>query len=228
MKVYVGTVSLLASWTWASPLAERQVPCPGRGISSTRSTEVRTRFRSFGVIPDSVPDINATTELQVKYGNIPENLGNVFTVPQTLQEPIITFDPERGFDPATTKYTYIQVDPDAPGPKLPLLRHFLHHIVYDLQASCIANQSPKTQARYMPLTPLSVSPHRYVSLLYRQVPGYKPPPLDLIEDIVRAPFDLQQYVDQGNLMLVGGNFMREGLGSTVSEAEASYWSGRDP
>ncbi|KAF2997029.1 hypothetical protein E8E13_000024, partial [Curvularia kusanoi] len=106
-------------------------------------------------------------------------------------ETIFSFDPESNFDPSTTKYTYVQVDPDAPGPSLPLLRHFLHHIVYYVQPACIAAQTPKTQARYMPLTPLSVQAHRYVSLVYRQPANYSPPPLNLVEDVARAPFDLQ-------------------------------------
>lgn len=67
----------------------------------------------------------------------------------------------------------------------------------------------------MPLTPLSVAPHRYVSLLYRQPAGYTPPPLDLVEDVARAPFDLGRYVSEAGLVLVGGDFMREGLGTTV-------------
>jgi hypothetical protein len=68
----------------------------------------------------------------------------------------------------------------------------------------------------MLLTPLSVAPHRYVSLLYRQPQGsYTPPPLSVVDSVARAPFDLQKYVQQGGLVLVGGSFMREGLGSTV-------------
>ena len=67
----------------------------------------------------------------------------------------------------------------------------------------------------MLLTPLSVSAHRYVSLLYRQPPNYTPPPLNLVEDLARAPFDLQKYVNEGGLTLVGGNYMLEGLGTTL-------------
>jgi hypothetical protein len=67
----------------------------------------------------------------------------------------------------------------------------------------------------MLLTPLSVAPHRYVSLLYRQPKNYTPPQLNLVEDVVRAPFDLDKYVKEAGLVLVGGNFMKEGLGGTI-------------
>jgi hypothetical protein len=226
---------LLAATSYASPLlSDRQSTCPtSSSISASRAVQIRSAFQQAGVIPDVVPSITPTIELTVKYGNINENLGNTFTVPrtfpspitlipthrsftETLQEPIFSFPPEANHNPATTKYTYIQVDPDAPGPALPLLRQFLHHIIYDVQPSCIPSQSPKTQASYMLLTPLSVAPHRYVSLLYRQPQGsYTPPPLSVVDSVARAPFDLQKYVREAGLVLVGGNFMREGLGSTV-------------
>ncbi|KAF4489974.1 26 kDa secreted antigen [Colletotrichum fructicola Nara gc5] len=209
-------VLIAASLSSASPLSILLPPiCPTIGLPATRAAQVRAAFQSSGIIPDIFTSINPTTELQVLYGNIPENLGNTFSAAQTLQEPIISFPPEALYPPST-KYTYIQLDPDAPGPSLPLLRSYLHHIIYNLQPSCVFAQSPVIQARYMPLTPLSVAPHRYVSLLFRQPAGeYKPPALNLIEDVARAPFDLAAYVQQAGLVLVGGNFMREGLGSSV-------------
>ncbi|KAF6813217.1 phosphatidylethanolamine-binding protein [Colletotrichum sojae] len=210
--------ALLAGISSASPLSLLliQPSCPSSNISASRSSEVVSKFLSARVVPDSVPAIIPTVDLRVKYGNIPENLGNEFSALQTLQEPVVTFDPELGYDPSTTRYTYIQLDPDAPGPQFPLLRQYLHHIIYDLAPSCITSQTPKTQARYMPLTPLSISPHRYVSLLYRQPDGkYTPPALSLVDDVARAPFDLEKYVREARLTLVGGNFMKEGLGSTV-------------
>jgi len=57
--------------------------------------------------------------------------------------------------------------------------------------------------------------HRYTYLIYRQPPNFVIPPLQLAE-ATRAPFNLQQFVTQGNLTLVGGRFMREGLGTTVT------------
>ncbi|KAE9579251.1 hypothetical protein CGMCC3_g4931 [Colletotrichum fructicola] len=196
-------VLIAASLSSASPLSILLPPiCPTIGLPATRAAQVRAAFQSSGIIPDIFTSINPTTELQVLYGNIPENLGNTFSAAPLY--------------PPSTKYTYIQLDPDAPGPSLPLLRSYLHHIIYNLQPSCVFAQSPVIQARYMPLTPLSVAPHRYVSLLFRQPAGeYKPPALNLIEDVARAPFDLAAYVQQAGLVLVGGNFMREGLGSSV-------------
>ncbi|KAF6825131.1 phosphatidylethanolamine-binding protein [Colletotrichum musicola] len=210
--------ALLAASSSASPLSVLliQPSCPNSNISASRAAEVVSKFASARVVPDSVPGITPTVDLRVKYGNIPENLGNEFSALQTLQEPVIGFDPEMGYDPSTTRYTYIQLDPDAPGPAFPLLRQYLHHIIYDIAPSCVPSQTPKTQARYMPLTPLSISPHRYVSLLYRQPAGaYTPPALSLLDDVARAPFDLEKYVQEAGLTLVGGNFMREGLGSSV-------------
>jgi hypothetical protein len=109
----------------------------------------------------------------------------------------------------------MQVDPDALAPKLPILRNFLHHLVYDLQPSCVVTQTPKTQAPYMILTPLSIAPHRYVSLVYRQPKDYTPPPLNLVEAVTRGPFDVDAYVEKASLVLVGGNFMMEGLSTTT-------------
>lgn len=109
----------------------------------------------------------------------------------------------------------IILDPDAPSPKLPTFRYFLHLIKYDVQPSCITNQSPKTLAPYQALTPLSVAAHRYTILVYRQPPNYVPQ-LQISEAPgARNNFNLQSFVAAGNLQLVGGNFFYEGLGSTV-------------
>lgn len=48
---------------------------------------------------------------------------------ETLLEPSVVFTAEKGFDPVTTKYTVFFLDPDAPGPALPILGPFLHLIM---------------------------------------------------------------------------------------------------
>lgn len=108
------------------------------------------------------------------------------------------------------------LDPDAPGPKLPILADFLHWIVSDVQPSCVANQKRKQVAPYMSPTPLSVAPHRYTYLIYRQPPNYVPPPSLNYVPGVRAKFDLAKYIkDSGLIGPVGGNYYREGLAQTV-------------
>lgn len=84
MKLFILGV-LFAVSSNASPLfTERQFTCPASGISAARAAEVQNKFRSARVIPDSVPDFTPMTDLRVEYGNINENLGNEFSVLQTL------------------------------------------------------------------------------------------------------------------------------------------------
>ncbi|KAF2754929.1 hypothetical protein EJ05DRAFT_479334 [Pseudovirgaria hyperparasitica] len=107
------------------------------------------------------------------------------------------------------------VDPDAPDMELPLFLHFLHYKIYDLQPDC-PGPDPEVQASYMLLTPLSVSQHRYILLVYRQPPNYTPTPIDPVTLVAHAPFNLQQYAADNKLELVGGNFMQEGLSNVLS------------
>ena len=147
----------------ASPLAleERTVTCNKTGIDSNRAIIINREFLVNDLIPDVVPDIQPTTELRGAYGSKQINLGNTYQVYETLKQPTFDFDPEEGHDPETTRYTFVIVDPDAPGPGLPLLRQFLHIIVSDAAPSCVSGAQPKTVTPYMPLTPLSLAKHRY-------------------------------------------------------------------
>jgi hypothetical protein len=81
MKILL--LSLLTVPSLASPLLESRQACPASGISAARAAEVRSKFQSSRVIPDSVPNFTPTTELRVRYGNINENLGNKFSVLRT-------------------------------------------------------------------------------------------------------------------------------------------------
>jgi len=80
---------------------------------------------------------------------------------------VFNFTAEQDYDPSTTKYLFIIVDPDAPGPEAPILRQFLHTIVYNISPSCMPNPATTTEGGtvfvpYAPLTPLSVASHRCV------------------------------------------------------------------
>ena len=119
-------------------------------------------------------------------------------------------------DPATTKYTLIMADPDAPNSETPILAPFLHWIISDAQADCIQGQNRIRVAPYMFPTPLSVAPHLYTFLIYRQPPGYVPPPMLQNLPGLRARFPLLDYVRNNNLTgPIAGNFYQEGLGNIL-------------
>ncbi|KAI6843231.1 hypothetical protein KC340_g1401 [Hortaea werneckii] len=195
-------------------LVERASACT-RASAATLAA-AKSAFTSAGLVPDLVPQFNPDIALKASWNGKQVQLGNTFNTLQTLTEPQVSFTAEPGQDPANTKYTYFLVDPDAPGPEAPILADFLHLIVSDAQPSCISNQKRKTVASYMPLTPLSVSPHRYTFLVYRQPPNYTPPPSLMYLPGVRNNFDLNGYVEKAGLIgPLGGNFMRQGLAQDV-------------
>lgn len=119
-------------------------------------------------------------------------------------------------DPATTKYTLIMADPDAPNSQTPILAPFLHWIISDAQAECVNGQNRIRVAPYMFPTPLSIAPHLYTFLIYRQPPNYIPPPMLQNLPGLRARFPLVDYVRENNLTgPIAGNFYMEGLGNIL-------------
>ncbi|KAK5726490.1 hypothetical protein LTR17_012715 [Elasticomyces elasticus] len=197
----------------ALPFVKRTDTCST--ASSSTLAAAKAAFTQAKLVPDLVPSFDPTLSVQANFNGKQVALGNSFGATETLIEPAVSFSAEPGFNPAKTKYTIIFTDPDAPGPAAPVLKDFLHLIISDAQPSCIINQSRKTLAIYQPLTPLSIAAHRYTFLVYRQPPNYTPPPSVNYLPGVRAAFDLNGYVAEGGLTLVGGNYMREGLSSTV-------------
>ncbi|KAK3079764.1 hypothetical protein LTS18_003962 [Coniosporium uncinatum] len=222
MYKYLLSALAVAASVIATPIEERTTTstCSPVGISPSKASAIKAAFTSAKVVPDVVPSIDPKVDLYVAYGQKEVKLGNTFSAAETTQDPVFNFTTESDYDPSTTKYLFIIVDPDAPGPEDPFLRQFLHKIVYDISPSCMPNPATTTEGgttfvMYAPLTPLSVASHRYTYLIYRQPPNFVVPPLQLAE-ATRAPFNLQQFVTEGNLTLVGGRFMREGLGTTVT------------
>ncbi|KAK5686476.1 hypothetical protein LTS10_002594 [Elasticomyces elasticus] len=206
--------TLLASATAAAlPLQKRTDTCST--ASSSTLAAATAAFTQAKLVPDLVPSFDPTLSVQANFNGKQVALGNSFGATETLIEPAVSFSAEPGFNPAKTKYTIIFIDPDAPGPAAPVLKDFVHLIISDAQPSCIINQARKTLAIYQPLTPLSIAAHRYTFLVYRQPPNYTPPPSVNYLPGLRAAFDLNGYVAQGGLTLVGGNFLGEGLSSTV-------------
>ncbi|GIZ37213.1 hypothetical protein CKM354_000066700 [Cercospora kikuchii] len=219
----VATVSAVALPEPAA-LEERQT-C--RIATSAELSAARAAFLREGIIPPTpaqfdpaeaqlIPDFNPVSALAVSYGNKAVNLGNNFSTVETVPSPNFSFTREPNFDPTTTKYTLIMADPDAPNSETPILAPFLHLIVSDVQPDCIATQRRKIVAPYMFPTPLSVAPHHYTFLIYRQPPNYVPPAQLQNLPGLRARFPLVDYVRKNGLIgPIAGNFYNEGLGNVL-------------
>nr|OQO18230.1 hypothetical protein B0A51_15464 [Rachicladosporium sp. CCFEE 5018] len=103
----------------------------------------------------------------------------------------------------------------------PIIYAFLRHLTSLLSSTMVTMQllkllaataTRKTLASYMSPTPLSVAPHRYTFLVYRQLKNYVPPPSLNYAPGARNNFDLAAYVKQGGLQgPVRANYYREGL-----------------
>ncbi|KAL8810387.1 MAG: hypothetical protein Q9200_002625 [Gallowayella weberi] len=210
MYLLLLTSILAATSSIASPLLARAT------CEAPQSSDLATAKKAIydsKLVPDLISSFSPSLLIRAAYKNKAVTLGNSFATTETLTEPTFTITPEADHDPATTKYTVLLLDPDVSSPKLPLERlligNFVHLIVSDVQPDCIATQKRVTLLTYKPLTPASVSQHRYTFLVYRQPANFKPN-LILAQDFVGQP--LSTFVASSGLQgPVGANFLREGL-----------------
>ncbi|KAI9685662.1 MAG: hypothetical protein M1822_004222 [Bathelium mastoideum] len=179
----------------------------------------KAAFTSAKIVPNLIPSFNPDTIIEANYNGKQVNFGTTFNINETKPQPNITFSAEPNHDPSTTKYSVFIVDPDAPGPGNPVLADVLHFLYDNAQPSCITNQSPNILAAYMSPSPLSVAPHRYTFLVYRQPPNYVAPADPQYSLADRISFNLTAYVAKAGLEgPVAGNFFREGLTSAECAA----------
>ena len=126
--------------------------------------------------------------------------------------PHLDFTAEAKYDPTTTKYTYFLVDPDVPQNGSPVQINYLHWMVSHVSPNCIPNGDGTTEVAYQQLSPGSTTQHRYTFLVYREPAGFTPEDDILLQ--TRAAFDLNDYVQNNGLILVGGNFLKESATNT--------------
>ena len=78
--------------------------------------------------------------------------------------PTFSITEEQGYDPSTTKYTVLVLDPDVPSPAYPIDREILgdfnHYVFSDVQPFCITNQQQVVTDSYKAFTPGSLEQHR--------------------------------------------------------------------
>ncbi|KAL7266305.1 carboxypeptidase Y inhibitor, partial [Rhizina undulata] len=139
-------------------------------------------LKKHGIIPDVVDDFTPTTMISVAYpsANKEVSLGNTLKPEEAHETPKIQITPE-GADASTT-YTIVLTDPDAPSREDPKWSEFCHWIITDVKlpsieqvaaaqtmdATSVDIPKAKELVKYMgPAPPEKTGKHRYVFLLYR-------------------------------------------------------------
>ncbi|KAI9723975.1 MAG: hypothetical protein M1812_000693 [Candelaria pacifica] len=231
MKMQCSLFSAILAFTistvTAAPTSSSST-CSTTGISASEAAAVKNAFTSSKLIPDIISSIDPTIDLSISYGSKAVQLGNTFSTLETPLPPSITFPPEPTPPSPNPKYLLLILDPDVPNPNLPATRillsgSFVHLLTYDISPeTCLTSQNTQTQPQtentqngktldpYISLAPLSVEPHRYTFLVFRQPEDFEPS-VALAAD--RLALDVEEFAQVNGLVLVGGEFLREGVGS---------------
>ncbi|KAH9223306.1 phosphatidylethanolamine-binding protein [Leptodontidium sp. 2 PMI_412] len=188
----------------------------------TYSQQLVSTLSKVGLAPGSIPLIPGTfklsTILGIKFGERAVTYGEIFRVSECKVAPTISFAPEVGKD-ASTSYTLLLVDPDAPTPEEPKFAFWRHWVVAGLQPSqappgsvaveqAVASKSPLTE--YLGPGPKDDStPHRYLFLLFRAPAGLSLSKSDVggEEFVDRRSFKAAEWVAKHGLELVSVNWM---------------------
>jgi phosphatidylethanolamine-binding protein len=112
---------------------------------------------------------------------------------------------------ASTTYTLLLIDPDAPTPDDPNFAYWRHWVITSIPAgSSDVAQSGKILTEYLGPGPKDDSkPHRYLFLLFREPEGMKVGKEDVggEEFVQRRSFGAKEWVEKWGLQLVGVNWM---------------------
>jgi len=187
------------------------------------------RIYQMKVVPDALPELNPTIDLQVIARTLPAEFlktKKVFKVvepgiylrpKQTLLHPKLH---TRVFHCDERLYTMLLVDLDVPSPEMGSFTTFLHWLKPNISLSALSPSripDPDTHTRYIPPHPQRGSPnHRYVCLLLPQPPlvgseytlttafratGPTSVHLDIpvVPDRERLGFDVRQFASKWNL-----------------------------
>eukprot|EP00727_Mastigamoeba_balamuthi_P004779 m51a1_g143 hypothetical protein (790) ;mRNA; r:458392-463570 len=137
-----------------------QKPCLAACFAVT--TKPNAPMEENGVFPDVLDKFAATATLDVAYAHPVANAKEL-TPSETRKEPRVTI----GGVEASSLYTLLMTDPDAPSRTSHKYREWLHWIVYNIPGSDLAKGEVATS--YMgPSPPKGTGKHRYVFVLYKQ------------------------------------------------------------
>lgn len=111
--------------------------------------------------PDILPSFSPSVPLSVTYGGSALDFGTQMEIAATKKAPHVAFTGSPGL-----LYTLFMFDPDAPGPKEPTARSWLHHLVVDVPANGEISSGVEL-IKYAGPTPPKGN-HRYVFVLCEQ------------------------------------------------------------
>ena len=158
---------------------------------------------STGILPATGP--NPETYLSVIYGtDLPIDFGTQIDErdKRVSRAPKVTFSAPD----ASSHYTLLMVDPDAPGPKEPSQRSVLHWAVTDISGSKGDADGGQLAVSYRFPSP-DWGNHRFVFILMRQGKKSPLPSLSAIQlPTARVGFNVSQCMSEQDLTLVGLNF----------------------
>lgn len=145
--------------------------------------------------------------LIVKYlaGNFTVKLGNELKPDSTKEAPCnVTWPAE-----ASSLYTLVMVDPDAPSRKMPLVGEVLHWLVINIQDPSKLSDGKEIVPYLGPGPPEGSGLHRYIFLAFRQPARLVLDEKDEMRREVRYKFNTKEFVKRYNLSLpVAGNFFQ--------------------
>ena len=123
--------------------------------------------------------------IYLEYSNTKLNYNDLTTKSVTNLEPLISFErlPNK-------LYTTIIVDPDAPSSTNPIFKYYLHYL--KINNNQVINQYTG------PNPPIGSGPHRYYTCVFEQ-----DNPLDKINEFPSHSFNLNKFVSDNNLKLLG-------------------------
>lgn len=90
----------------------------------------------------SIPDVfsdpfRVTIPLTVTFGGDVVNDGNMMTARQVHVPPTITYNPKENTSETPSYYALVIIDPDAPSPKNPIYREFVHWVVVNIPGNSV-------------------------------------------------------------------------------------------
>lgn len=183
----------------ASAGAGSMLPKEGADGKPVSPSLLRHLFESGDILESFEP----STPLAVSYGAHAADFGTQFELREVTKAPAISFTGKPG-----QHYTVLMIDPDAPGPKEPLMRNWLHWIVSDVPSNGDISAG-KVVTAYAPPTPPKGN-HRYVFVLLEQPKGSKMGTLDNPAagggSTGRGKFDAIAFIRAHSLTPVGLNF----------------------